>query len=121
MRRVRGSSSRSGSPRTQNEGNVPPRVVRISGPQLLQALRGGQPGNRNAVKALEWLDTFDLSNPESIDLFLREVIRATWEGRLGTRAAGALNGSLRLLLEHLALPALERRIEELEKAREVKA
>jgi hypothetical protein len=50
-------------------------------------------------------------------LFLREVVKATWESRLGTRAAGALNGSLRLLLEHLTLPNLERRITELEKVK----
>jgi len=43
-----------------------------------------------------------------------EMIRATWEGRLGTRQGGVLNGSLRILLEHLTLPALEKRIEMLE-------
>jgi len=96
-------------------------VVRVSGPQLLRALRGGQAGNENAKKALSWLDSYDLSTPGGVDGFLQEVIKRTWTGELGTRAAGALNGSLRILLEHLALPALERRIEELEKAREVKA
>jgi hypothetical protein len=70
---------------------------------------------------LPWLDSYELTTPEGVDLFLREVIRATWEGRLGTRAAGALNGSLRILLEHMTLPALQKRIEELERGREVKA
>ena len=103
-RRSKGSRSASKVLGTQNN------------PSTSRKRHSGAPaGNENAKKSLAWLDTFDLSNPESIDLFLREVIRATWEGRLGTRAAGALNGSLRLLLEHLALPALEHRIVELEK------
>jgi hypothetical protein len=99
LRRSGRSHSSSGSPRTQFN-------------------RGGAPaGNENAKKSLAWLDTFDLATPEGIDLFLREVVKATWESRLGTRAAGALNGSLRLLLEHLTLPNLERRITELEKVK----
>jgi hypothetical protein len=81
---------------------------------LLRALRGGQAGNENAKKTLAWLDSYDLSNAEGVDAFLQEVIKQTWTGQLGTRAAGALNGSLRLLLEHLSLPALEKRIELLE-------
>jgi hypothetical protein len=48
-----------------------------------------------------------------------EVIKSLWTGELGSRSAGALNGSLRILLEHLSLPALEKRIEMLE-AREVR-
>jgi hypothetical protein len=56
-----------------------------------------------------------LSSPEGVDGFLQEVIKRTWTGELGTRAAGALNGSLRILLEHMTLPALEKRITELEK------
>lgn len=75
----------------------------------------------NAKKALKWLDTYDLTSPEGVDAFLQEVIKATWEARLGTRAAGALNGSLRILLEHLTLPALEKRVAELERLQKVKA
>jgi hypothetical protein len=45
---------------------------------------------------------------------LREVIKAGWTGTLGSRSIGAINGSLRLLLEHLSLPALEKRIKALE-------
>ncbi len=101
MRRSRMSSSRSRSPRTQNN--------------RMRGLGGAPAGNENARKTLEWLDSYDLSSPEGVDAFLQEVIKRTWTGELGTRAAGALNGSLRILLEHLTLPSLERRIEELER------
>ena len=83
--------------------------------------RGAPAGNENAKKSLKWLDKYDLSSPEGIDSFLQEVIRRTWTGELGTRAAGALNGSLRILLEHLTLPDLEKRIETLEESRDDKA
>jgi len=106
MRRSKASSRSSKGPRTQ----INPR--RHS---------GAPAGNENAKKTLTWLDSYDLSSPEGVDAFLQEVIRRTWTGELGTRAAGALNGSLRILLEHLTLPALEKRIEELEKNRVVKA
>jgi hypothetical protein len=81
----------------------------------MRGLGGAPAGNENAKKALAWLDTYDLSTPEGVDGFLQEVIKRTWTGELGTRAAGALNGSLRILLEHLTLPALEKRITELER------
>ena len=118
----KGSRSASKALGTQNESSRrrENRVLRVSGSQLLRALRGGQAGNENAKKTLAWLDSYDLSTPQGVDGFLQEVIKRTWTGELGTRAAGALNGSLRILLEHLALPALERRIEELEK-RELKS
>lgn len=103
MRAERGkASSRSRSSlRTQNN--------RVRG------LGGAPAGNGNAKKTLAWLDSYDLSTPEGVDGFLQEVIKRTWTGELGTRAAGALNGSLRILLEHLTLPSLEKRITELEK------
>jgi hypothetical protein len=79
--------------------------------------RGGQLGNQNALKALVWEDTYDLSKPEGIRRFLVEVIKAVWEGRLGTRAASSLNGSLRLIFELVELPELEKRIEQMEAER----
>jgi hypothetical protein len=100
-----GPLTRRGSPRTQFKSRG----------------RGAPAGNDNAKKCLKWLNTYDLSSPQGVDSFLQEVIRRTWTGELGTRAAGALNGSLRILLEHLTLPALEKRIEALEQAKEVKA
>jgi len=99
LRRSHGSLASSHSGRTQIES------IRK---------RGGQARNGNAKKCLEWQSGYDLKSPGGIDSFLQEVIKATWEGRLGTRAAGSLNGSLRILLEHLTLPALEKRIEALE-------
>jgi hypothetical protein len=76
--------------------------------------RGGQPRNGNAKKSLVWLKDYDLSSAEGTRKFLQELIKRTWTGELGTRAAGALNGSLRLLLEHEVLPGLEKRISTLE-------
>ena len=79
--------------------------------------RGAPVGNRNAVLALPWDSGFDLSDSEGIRRFLEEVVKAVWEGRLGTRAAGSLNGSLRLLFELCTLPQLEERVAELEKVK----
>ena len=77
---------------------------------------GGAPkGNENAKKVLEWLDTYDLSSPEGVQKFLQEAIKKTWQGELGSRQGGVINGALRLLLEHLTLPTLEKRIVELER------
>ena len=114
MRRSRGSS-RSKSPRTQNKG----RSVRISGPELVRAIeakvRQGAPyGNENAKKTLTWLDSYDLSTPAGLDAFMQEVVKQVWRGELGTRAASSINGTLRLLLEHMTLPSLEKRFEQLE-------
>ena len=97
MRRSRGSSATSKGPRTPRN-------------------RGGAPrGNLNGQKTLAWLESFDLSSSAGIESFMRELIKAGWTGTLGSRSIGALNGSIRLLLEHLSLPALEKRITELEK------
>ncbi|MGA2460182.1 MAG: hypothetical protein ABSF82_02045 [Candidatus Bathyarchaeia archaeon] len=79
-----------------------------------------RPGNQNAKKTLAWVDSFDLSSQEGVRQFLAEVVKATWTGDLGSRAAGALNGSLRLLLEHEVLPQLEARIKVLEDNRGMK-
>jgi hypothetical protein len=45
---------------------------------------------------------------------LTEIVKRTWTGDLGSRAAGALNGTMRLMLEHELLPELEKRIKVLE-------
>jgi hypothetical protein len=105
MKRVRGSSHSRSSGRTPHNQSRGGRRVGA----------GARDGNLNGAKSLPWLESYDLTTPESIDLFLKELIRAVWEGRLGSRSGGCLNGSLRLLLEHLTLPALEKRISELEK------
>lgn len=115
MRRTGASSRSRSSGRTQNKG----RSVRISGPDLVRAIeakmRQGAPyGNENAKKTLTWLDSYDLSTPAGLDAFMQEVVRQVWTGELGTRAASSINGTLRLLLEHMTLPSLEKRIEQLE-------
>ncbi|MGO9645878.1 MAG: hypothetical protein ACLPY5_14175 [Candidatus Bathyarchaeia archaeon] len=99
------------SPRTQNDSRV--RLVK-----RVSRGEGGQPGNQNALKAMTWENGFDLSKSSGIREFLAEVIRAVWEGRLGTRAASSLNGSLRLMFELCELPDLEKRIAELEKMKQ---
>jgi hypothetical protein len=76
--------------------------------------RGAPGGNRNAVKSLAWLDEYDLSSSPGVRGFLQEIIHRTWTGELGSRQAGALNGTMRLLLEHDLLPELEKRIRSLE-------
>lgn len=80
--------------------------------------RGGAPaGNHNAKKSLAWLEGYDLTSPDGVRSFLAEIAKNTWTGELGSRQAGALNGTMRLLLEHELLPELERRIAMLEKAK----
>ena len=98
------SKARPRSPRTQNES------VRR---------RGGQLANGNAKKSLRWLAEYDLSTPQGLDVFMQEVVRRVWTGELGTRAASSINGTLRLLLEHMTLPGLEKRIKILEDDRRV--
>jgi hypothetical protein len=105
----KGASSSSGSPRT-------PRNQRGG----RRAGAGARPGNLNGARSLPWLESYDLGSSDGIASFMRELVKAGWTGTLGSRSIGALNGSLRLLLEHLSLPSLEKRIEELEK-REVKS
>ena len=100
MRHVRDSSRSRSSGRTQNNSS--------------RRHRGAPAGNGNAKKALSWLDSYDLSTPAGLDGFMQEVVRRVWTGELGTRAASSINGTLRLLLEHMTLPALEKRIELLE-------
>jgi hypothetical protein len=73
-----------------------------------------RPGNQNAKKTLAWVESYDLGSSEGVRNFLQEIIKHTWTGELGTRAASALNGSVRLMLEHELLPELEKRIKVLE-------
>lgn len=89
MRHSRGSSRSRSSGRKQNESS---------------RRRGGQSSNGNAKKVLEWLESYDLSSPAGLDSFMQEVIQRVWRGELGTRAASSINGTLRLLLEHMTLP-----------------
>ena len=62
---------------------------------------GGAPrGNGNAKKRLPWLASYDLGSLEGIQSFLREVVKHTWIGDLGTRQASALNSTCGLLLQY---------------------
>ena len=99
-------SSRSKRPRTQNATS------------RYRNVHQARPGNENAKKKLAWLDSYDLASSAGLDAFLQELVKKTWTGELGTRAAGALNGSLRILLEHVDLPSLEKRVCELEKVKQ---
>src|SRR5208282_1607324 len=71
---------------------------------------GAPKGNVNGKKCLEWLESYDLSSMDGVHSFLAEIVKRTWTGELGSRQAGALNGTMRLLLEHELLPELEKRI-----------
>jgi hypothetical protein len=75
--------------------------------------------NLNGQRKLAWLSSYDLSTSEGIAEFLRELIKASWTGKIGSRVSGSLNGSLRLLLEAVHLPELERRVRVLEERRRV--
>jgi hypothetical protein len=102
MKTLKNSRSR----RTQNESGM-------------HRKRGGQVSNGNAKKSLEWLESYDLSSSDGVRGFLHEIVKRTWTGELGSRAAGALNGTMRLLLEHELLPQLEQRIKALESSKGV--
>ena len=78
---------------------------------------GAPPRNKNASKRLPWLQSYDLTTPEGVKAFLAEVVKATWTGKLGTRQASALNGSIRLMFEHGLLPEILDRLEALEKGK----
>lgn len=96
---------------THKTGSARPR----EGAGRTQINLGGAPrGNGNAKKRLPWLESYDLTSPEGVRGFLQEIVKATWTGELGSRQAGAMNGTVRLLLEHEVLPILEARIKVLE-------
>lgn len=65
-----------------------------------KSIRGAPRGNGNAKKRLPWLANYDLSSLEGIQSFLREVVKHTWIGDLGTRQASALNSTCGLLLQY---------------------
>jgi hypothetical protein len=75
---------------------------------------GAPAGNRNGAKSLPWLESYDLASSDGVRGFLVQIVRRTWTGELGSRQAGALNGTMRLILEHDLLPELEKRIKSLE-------
>ena len=79
-----------------------------------------RPGNQNAKKTLAWVESYDLTSRSGVDAFLQEVVKKTWTGELGSRACGAINGTMKILIEHEVLPELERRIKLLEQSREVR-
>ena len=66
--------------------------------------KGGAPkDNINAKrKPLAWIK-YDLDSNDNLDLFIQDVIKATWMNKLDTRSASALNGSIRLLMEKRGL------------------
>lgn len=73
-----------------------------SGSGVHKSIRGAPHGNENARKRLPWLESYDLSSLEGIQGFLREIVKHTWIGDLGTRQASALNSTCGLLLQYHA-------------------
>ena len=63
-----------------------------------QSRPGAPRRNRNAVKSPSWVN-YPLDSRENVSRFIKDTIRATWIGRLGTRQASAINGATRLLME----------------------
>jgi len=49
-------------------------------------------------KSPPWIK-YELKTREDLDRFLVDAIRLTWTGKLGTRQASSVNGSIRLLME----------------------
>ena len=74
---------------------------------------GAPVGNVNALKSLPWVASYDLSTPAGIDSFLQLLVQMVWTGKLGSRSASSINGSLKILIEHLELSQLEKQVEEL--------
>ena len=76
---------------------------------------GGQPGNRNRVKGIVLPEGLMLDSAESILKFMRTIlIPGTLSGRIGTRAASAVNTSLKILLDYESLQQIEARLSKLE-------
>lgn len=60
-----------------------------------------RPGNLNAKKRPVWrFDYLDPTNPASCTRFLVELVKATYTGEIGTRQAGCINNSLRIILSY---------------------
>jgi hypothetical protein len=76
---------------------------------------GGQRGNRNAVKEFVLPEWLKLDSAECILQFMRTIlIPNTLAGRIGTRAASAVNTSLKILLDYESLQDIEVRLSKLE-------
>jgi hypothetical protein len=76
---------------------------------------GGQPGNGNAKKRIELPAWLKLDSAESILKFMRTIlIPGTLSGKIGTRAASAVNTSLKILLDYESLQEIEARLSRLE-------
>jgi hypothetical protein len=62
--------------------------------------------NDSARKSSPWLDKYDLDTFKSVDAFMKELLKQTWTGKLGTRQSADCLAILRLLLERrLWLPS----------------
>ncbi len=84
--------------------------------------RGAPRNNLNAQKRLVWLEQYDLSTGDGITEVLKELIRQTWQGKIGTRQASALTTALKQLMEQVAIEPALKKLEELQQTqkREVK-
>ena len=58
------------------------------------------------LDSLAWTETFDLDSVQGLRSFLREVVKRTWTGELGTRQAAAINVSVKMLLVALTAQLL---------------
>lgn len=61
--------------------------------------RGSRPRlRRDGDNSPPWID-YELDSQENVDRFIRDAIKETWTGQLGTRQTNSINGLIRLLLE----------------------
>jgi hypothetical protein len=81
--------------------------------------RGAPRGNGNAKKGIQLPDWLKLETSDEILTFIRTIlIPYTLSGQIGSRQAGAVNNSVKVLLEFGRLEDLERRVLELEKVKQ---
>lgn len=58
-----------------------------------------RPENESAKKSPPWLECYNLDSFSGVDDFMKELLKLTWTGDLGTRQSADCLGILRLLLE----------------------
>jgi len=69
----------------------------------ISSRRGSKPGvRRGSYKYPPWVG-YELDSRENVDHLIRDTIRETWTGRLGTRQASAINRSIRLRFKRFRL------------------
>ena len=61
-------------------------------------ISSGQTRQQERTESPSWI-SYPLDSRENLDQFIRDMIKATWTGRVGTRQASTINAATKLLLE----------------------